>query len=394
MEEKVNPNTPQEEEQGLDIVALLRQLWGGRKTVIIFTVIFIALGLVAALTMKRTYTVTTVMVPQMNNAKSGGTLVSLASLAGFDLGMSNGSSELSPLVYPQIVNSTPFRLEMMHTPLHYQKLAQPVSMFDYAYYYAKPTLMDKIKKYTIGLPGVIMSAIRGPEPETQYVLGEPDTTGLPQPLMVSTKESKLLPYMGKAISLTVDKKEGYLTMTVTGTEPLQTAELALKAQQLLQEDITRFRIEKSESDLEYLQARYDEVRKENNAAQDQLAILTDKAQNVPTTRARLDQERARVKYTVTSSIYTELAKQLEQAKMQVKRDTPVFTIVQPVTVPMKPSNSRAKTVIIWTFLGIVLGCGWVLIRGYWPKLKNKFKASEPEPAVEAKPEAEAEEETK
>lgn len=391
MAEQEIHNTPQEEEQGLDIIALLRQLWNGRKTVIICIVIFIALGLVAALTMKRTYSVTTVMVPQMNN-KSGGTLVSLASLAGFDMGMNTGGGELSPLVYPQIVNSTPFRLEMMHTPLHFKEVAQPVSLYDYAYYYAKPTLMDQVKRYTIGLPGLIIGAIRGPEQEVQYAVGgAADTTNVEKPLVVSVKESKMLEDMGKLISLDVDKKEGYLTMKVNGSEPIQTAELALKAQQLLQEEITRFRIEKSESDLAYVQARFDEIKRENNISQEQLAALTDKAQNIPTTRARLDQERARTKYTVTSSIYTELAKQLEQAKMQVKKDTPVFTIVQPVTVPMKPSNSRAKTLIIWTFFGFVVGCGIVLFKFYWPQVKDKFAAPEKaEPEGDAKPETKQE----
>lgn len=391
MAEQEIHNTPQEEEQGLDIIALLRQLWSGRKTVIICTVIFIALGLVAALTMKRTYSVTTVMVPQMNN-KTGGTLVSLASLAGFDMGMNTGGGELSPLVYPQIVNSTPFRLEMMHTPLHFKEVSQPVSLYDYAYYYAKPTLMDQVKRYTIGLPGLIIGAIRGPEQEVQYAVGgAADTTNVEKPLVVSVKESKMLEDMGKLISLDVDKKEGYLTMKVNGSEPIQTAELALKAQQLLQEEITRFRIEKSESDLAYVQARFDEIKRENNISQEQLAALTDKAQNIPTTRARLDQERARTKYTVTSSIYTELAKQLEQAKMQVKKDTPVFTIVQPVTVPMKPSNSRAKTLIIWTFFGFVVGCGIVLFKFYWPQVKDKFAAPEKaEPEGDAKPETKQE----
>ena len=62
MEEKPTYNSP-EEEEGIDILALVKSLWAGRKTIIICTVIFMVLGLVAALTMKRTYTVNSVMVP-------------------------------------------------------------------------------------------------------------------------------------------------------------------------------------------------------------------------------------------------------------------------------------------------------------------------------------------
>ncbi|MBO4543138.1 MAG: hypothetical protein J5725_08170, partial [Bacteroidales bacterium] len=60
----------EEEEKGIDIVSLIRKLWDGRKTVFICLGIFIVLGLVAALTMKRSYTVQTVIVPQQSSART------------------------------------------------------------------------------------------------------------------------------------------------------------------------------------------------------------------------------------------------------------------------------------------------------------------------------------
>lgn len=363
-----------EEEEGIDIMALVRSLWEDRKTIIICTAVFIVLGLVAALTMKRTYTVNTVMVPQLSSGKAS-SLSSLASLAGFDLG-TTASADLSPVTYPQIVSSTPFRLELLHTPLHYEKADTAVSMLDYALNYNKPGVMAAVKKYTIGLPGVILGALRG-EKEELSLPAEGVTDG-PKPLLVNKDEEKFMTAIGNAVSLAVDKKEGLLTLSVTGSEPIQTAELALKAQQLLQAEITRFRTEKAEAELEYVQARYKEVKAEADHYQNLLASVTDRSQSMTTTRSRVEMERVRSKYTVANSIYLEMAKQLEQSKMQVKRDTPAFTIVQPVAVPTKPSNSRAKTLIVWTFLGFVLGCGIVLLKGYLPKLKEMFNADSPE----------------
>ncbi|MBR6370509.1 MAG: lipopolysaccharide biosynthesis protein, partial [Bacteroidaceae bacterium] len=165
MDENQNNRPLNEEEEGIDIMALVKQLWDGRKTVIIWTCAFIVLGLIAALTMKRTYDVSTVMVPQLNS-KSNSSLSSLASLAGFDLGTANTGTELSPLIYPQIVSSVTFRKELMYTPLHYEKCDTAINMFDYAQSdYAKPSAIGAvfiaIKKYTIGLPGVILGAMRG-----------------------------------------------------------------------------------------------------------------------------------------------------------------------------------------------------------------------------------------
>ena len=378
MEENRNNTTATaEEEGGIDIMALLRGLWDGRKTIFICLGIFIVLGLVAALSMKRTYSVTTVMVPQMGDAKSG--LGGLAALAGFDMGAASNNGELSPLIYPQIVSSVPFRLEMMHTPLHYQKCDTLISMFDYAKAkYDKPSVFSYVMKYTIGLPGVILGSLSSKPKEVTLPGGNGTDDGTPKPVVVSMDEYKMLQGMGQVISLDVDKKEGYITMHVNGSEPVQTAELALKAQQLLQDEVTRFRTEKSQSELEYIQARYDEAKAEAERYQMALAGSRDRMQNVITSSSTVGKERLQSKFNVANTVYLEMAKQLEQAKMKVKKDTPAFSIIEPVTLPMKPSNSRAKTLIIWVFLGVVVGCGIVLVKGYWPKLKEKFQKPETE----------------
>lgn len=364
-------NMPPEEEDGIDIIALLKSLWEGRKTIIICTGVFVVLGLVAALTMKRTYSVTTVMVPQVSSGGGSSSLSSLASLAGINLSSGATGGELAPVVYPQIVSSVPFRRELINEPLHYAEADSAVSMLTYYTEIAKPSVMDGILKYTVGLPGVILGAIRGEKEPLVMPTDGADDGGM-KPLLIGEDEEKVLKAVGNAVSLAVDKKEGYLTLTVDGTEPIMTAELALKAQQLLQEEVTRFRVEKSRSDLEYIQARYDEVKKETELYQEQLASVTDRSQDVTTTRARIGRDRIQAKYNLSNSIFTDIAKQLEQAKMQVKMDTPVFTIIQPVAVPTQPSNSRARTLIVWTFLGIVLGCGIVLGKEYWGKFKEQF----------------------
>lgn len=367
-----------EQEEGLDIMALVRSLWVGRKTVIICTSIFFVLGLVAALTMKRTYMVNTVMVPQLNS-KSNSPLSSLATLAGFDMGMVTGGSELSPLVYPHIVSSVPYRLELMHTPLHFEKCDTMISLYNYVRDgYAKPSVFDVVLKYTIGLPGVIINSFRGKQPEVVLPGGGSGASNTPKPVVVSVGEQKMMEVISKMVTLNVDKKEGYLTLTVMGSEPIQTAELAMKAQQLLQDEITRFRVEKSASELEYIQARYDEIKREADSYQVMMATATDRTQNVATTRALVEKERIQTKYSISKAVFTEMAKQLEQAKMQVKKDTPVFAVVQPVSVPMKPANSRAMKLFIWTFLGIMLGCGIVLGKEYWPKVKEKFQKQDEE----------------
>jgi LPS O-antigen subunit length determinant protein (WzzB/FepE family) len=385
MEEFPKQNIPfEDEDEGIDLIALIKNLWDGRRTIIIWTCIFIALGLIAALTMQRKYTVKTVMVPQMNSSGSS-SLSSLASLAGFDLGSATSGSEISPLIYPQIVNSVPFRLELLYTPLHFEKVDRPVDMMTYSQEYAKLTLAYVIQEYIIGLPSLLIGlpsllkeAIRGDK-----VIVLPDSTSEgPKPLIITKDEEGILEKIAESVSLVVDRKEGFLTLTVRGIEPIQTAELAMKAQQLLQDEVIRLQTEKAQSDLDYIQARYDEAKAEAELYQERLAVITDRSQSMTTTRDRIERDRIQSKYTIANSIYTEMAKQLEQSKMQVKKDTPVFTIIQPVQVPIKSSNSRVRTLILWTFLGGVIGCGIVLSKGWLPKLKAKFAEEEKQTDIE------------
>ena len=365
-----------QEEQGIDFMALAKKIWDGRKTVYKALAVFLVLGLISAFTMKRVYSVQSVMVPQMSSKGASSSLSSLASLAGFDLGTSNmGGTELSPLVYPQIVNSVPFKLKLLYTPLHYEKADTAVNMLTYAKEYNKPGFFSYVKKYTIGLPGVILGLFKGKEPEvTVSPLQSVADDGTAKPIKLTKDEEKMLLMVGQAVSLTVDKKEGLIMLSATGTEPLQTAELALKAQELLQEEVTKFRTQKAQEQLDYVQARYDEIKAETESYQSALATIKDRSQEMLTTKSRIEMERIQTKYNIASAIYQEMAKQLEQSKMQVKKDTPMFTIIQPVTVPTKPANSRMKSLFGWVFFGLVVGCGIVLAKDYIPKLKEKFKS--------------------
>lgn len=374
-------NTPiaeeEEEEQGIDFMKLLRQLLKGWKTIAIATGVCMALGLVAAIAMKKQYTASTVIVPQLGGSSSS--LSSLASLAGIDMTKSSGS-ELSPLIYPQIVESVPFRLEMLYTPVHYEGVDTAISMFDYARDYGKVSVVDTVIKYTVKLPFVILKAMRPGKEAVSLddVLG-PDAV---RPVQISKAEEEFIEGLKERITLTVDSKEGYMTLTVKGDEALQTAELCIKAQQLLQDEITRLRTEKTQAELDFIQARYDEVKREAEYYQDELARMVDRAKDMTTTSAKIEQNRLQSKYNTANSVYLELAKQLEQAKLAVKKDTPIFTVVKPVTLPNKTSNSRVKILVIWVFFGIVVGCGIVLGKEYWPQLKEKFTDESPEQETE------------
>lgn len=371
MENQVNV-TPVEEESSIDYKALALRLWAKRKYIIEVCAAFVVLGLLVAIFQKPVYTSSCTFVPLSSSSKgSSGSLSSLAALAGINLGDMSAGESLSPLIYPQILNNVEFNKELMRVPLHFKRYDEPVSLYELSTdpKYRRFSL-GVIKKYTIGLPFVILGAIRGEQPDV-VVPGGGDGKKV---IAYTNDEYEVYKSLSKMISLTVEKKDGYLTLSARAGEALVAAELCQGALNLMQKYISDFKQNQAKDNLAYLQARSDETKADYLAKQMELAQYTDANRGVPTATSQTRRQQLSSEYELAFALYTEVSKQLLQAELKVKNDTPVLSAVKPVDVPMQKSNSRSKTLAVWVFLGIVVSCGsvfgfdWLRAQGLnWPK---------------------------
>ena len=360
MEQLQNQNNMPVEEQEIDLVELIQKMWINRWLIIKVTGVFVVLGVLVALFSAKVYTASCDIVP--DTGKSGNSkMSSLAALAGVNLGEGADVTALSPLVYQNIMNGTSFRKELMQTKIDFEKVDKPVSFFDYytSEEYNKPGVFDYIKKYTIGLPFVILNAIRGEQPEPDYsAIGNSEG---PTMETLSKDEYNALKILEQCVSLTLDNKNGYVTITTNMPEAVAAAQLAQATVVLLQKYITEFKIAKVQSNLDFIQSRYNEAKKNFEDIQIRRAAFRDANTNTNKYSARVEAEKLDAEYTLAMNLYSELATQLEQAKIEVKKDTPILTVVRPVTIPYKKSKpARAKILLAFTFLGVVAGAGLVL----------------------------------
>ena len=362
------PKSPAVEDE-IDLLALAKTLWNGRKTVIYAVIAGAILGFIAAISSPKEYTASTVIVPQLGESQSRmGGLGGLAALAGISVDMST-TSELSPMVYPQIVSSTPFQLELMNTKLNFQGNPSAITLVDY-YTKRKPSAIATIKKYTLGLPGVLIGAIRG-KPKEITLISSADSTD--QPILLTRDQVIVQKILQSLVSLEMNSKEGYITLTASMPEALPAAQLAQSAQTLLQRYITEFRIKKAKANLDFIQGRYNETKAEFEKAQVSLAIVSDRNKNFTSGLPRIEIDRIQTKYTIAFTVFQDLAKQLEQNKIQVKKETPSFAIVKPVTVPPIKSKPNSPMILfIWIFLGGVVGTGIVFGKGFFETIKKKW----------------------
>lgn len=360
MEQLQNQNNMPVEEQEIDLVELIQKMWINRWLIIKVTGVFVVLGVLVALFSAKVYTASCDIVP--DTGKSGNSkMSSLAALAGVNLGEGADVTALSPLVYQNIMNGTSFRKELMQTKIDFEDVDKPVSFFDYytSEEYNKPGVFDYIKKYTIGLPFVILNAIRGEQPEPDYsAIGDSDGPTLET---LSKDEYNALKILEQCVSLTLDNKNGYVTITTNMPEAVASAQLAQATVVLLQKYITEFKIAKVQSNLDFIQSRYNEAKKNFEDIQIRRAAFRDANTNTNKYSARVEAEKLDAEYTLAMNLYSELATQLEQAKIEVKKDTPILTVVRPVTIPYKKSKpQRLQILVAFTFLGVVAGAGLVL----------------------------------
>ena len=360
MEQNQYNNLP--EEQEIDLVELIQKMWANKDLIIKSTIVFMIIGLLVAIFSAKVYTASCDVVPQSSDSSGSSRMSSLAALAGINLNQMQDVKTLSPMVYENIMQSTTFRKELMQTKIDFEKAGRPVSFFEYytSEEFNKPGVGDYIVKYTIGLPFVILNAIRGEKEEPNYdmLIGE----GKSSIESLSKDEYNCMKILGGNVSITLNEKKGYVTITTNMPEPLAAAQMAQATLALLQKYITEFKIAKVQSNLDFVQERYDDAKRNFEDIQSRRAKFRDANMNTSRYSARTELEKLDAEYSLAMSLYSELAKQLEQAKISVKETMPILTVIKPVTVPYKRSKPQRPTILFaFTFLGVVFGAGCVLL---------------------------------
>jgi len=366
MSDQINPSTPKKISDEIDFMILAGKLWDGRKTIIKCVIGGAVLGLIIAFNSPKQFTVMTTMLPQTESESSMGGLSSLASIAGFDVDLGDNGSDISPVVYPQIVESMPFLLDLMNSKFTFSEVNKPVSLFDFYTKYDKPGFFGTIRNYTIGLPGIIMMALKDKNKET----GAPTSDGL---IHLSEEQDIIGSSIKGNVKLALNKKEGYLTLTCTFPEALLAAQVAARSQELLKKTITEYKTKRATEQLLFIEQRFAEKKRDFEKAQGKLAIYQDRNQFVNSAVAGTEKDRLQGEYQIAYSVYSELSKQLENAKIKVKKQTPVFVILKPVVVPLeKTAPKRGMIVVVWLFLGFVAGVLLVVGKLYLSTTKNKL----------------------
>ena len=339
--------------QEIEIIQLIRLIWHNRKVIIKWSLIGACIGLIIGFSIPKEYTTTVKLSPETQGAKSSlGSFSSLASMAGINLNSMNTMDAVYPELYPDVVSSIPFLTNLFSVPVSDQEGELQTVLYDYIFDYTRTSWWNEVLSWPSKVVGGFVSLFQ------QKTERESDTLST---FYLTRNEMKVLENLKERINCIVDKKTNVITLEVTMQDPWISATLTDTIMSNLQQYITNYRTNKARLDLQYTQKLFEDARRSYYAAQQIYANYVDKNQNIVLQSVRAEQERLRNEMDLAYNLYNQMAQQLQVAKAKVQEQVPVYTIIQPATVPLKPSKpSKLMILIGLVCLSGIAAIGWTL----------------------------------
>ena len=345
------------EEDSIDIVAIIKNIWKERRLVIKTSISFFFIGCIVALLSPVAYTSQTTFVPQVSGddmSQTNNKLGSIASLAGININPTEMTSDsyLSPLVYTNIIDSEEFSLRLLSEELinlNGDKFTiKEYLLSDVSFFSFNP--IEFIKKYTIGL----------------FLNNE--TNEINEDLLknynfINNEDFGLLHSFREKFTIELNEKDGYIKVFATDTDPFISSQLVELITKSLQSKIIEIRTNKIKERLEFSKEQYEIKQIEFDILQNELAEFRDSNKNISTARFMSKLKKLESEYQLQQNILINLASEYNNNKIKLNKDTPIFSVIDEVSVPNQRSKpKRGFLVIIFMILGLVLSTSFVLTK--------------------------------
>jgi uncharacterized protein involved in exopolysaccharide biosynthesis len=307
------------------------------------TFISMVVGIIYALTAREEFVSEGRILPEVQSNGGGFSQFSgLAALAGVDLNSIGGSGvdAIRPDLYPNVVTSTPFYLELLKE-LVVTKENKKVIFEDY-YFEAidegKTPKKKLLNKYPVEPIGIIV---------------------------INGISDRRLEDLRERVTASIDNRTGIISISTKMPDPVVAAKVTSFAMMYLMRYIENYRTEKLKKDVEYLSVQVSSSKRRYFSTQEKKAKYSDQFQIGALRLASADIQRERIEseYRLSSSFYNELLKKLEEAKFKLQQETPVFKILEPPIAAVEEVEPKRSLIIFITMIiGFIAASCFVIIK--------------------------------
>jgi hypothetical protein len=262
----------------------------------------------------------------------------------------SSDSYLSPLLYSKLADSDEFSYSIISEEIinsNGDKLTiKEYLLSDKILYNFNP--IGFIKKYTIGL--FLNNKTR--ENNSDIFNGFN---------FLSDEDFGIVTSFKAKFTIELNEEEGFIKVIAKDKSAFISTQLVYIVTKNLQSKIIELRTNKINERLEYSKKQYELKQGEFDILQKKLAEFKDSNKNISTARFMSELQKLESEYQLQKSILINLASEYNNNKIKLNKDTPIFSVIDEVSVPNERSEpKRGLLVIIYVFLGLVLSVGFIL----------------------------------
>jgi len=331
----MNDNTDE-----INLIELLKTVWRGKKTIIVVSFVFAVIGVGAALLSPVIYSSSTTFLTSNSESTSSSGLGGVASLVGINLGGISSGNEIPASMYPQIGESIGFKRALLKSFIDENKQV-------------------KLDDFLI----------------TQYGIEKTLNTQNKSKSFISRSEDGLFNILNKIVSINVNQKDGFITISANMPESEFAANTCINAREILQKIVINNKIKSAKQKLEFSEGQLRSKRIEFEQIQNKLSYFNDSNLNIVTSSVINEREKLEADFQIINAVIVELSKQVEQRKLQVSENTPVFSVIKEANMPVRRSSpKRTQMVLIFGFMGVILSSLYTLVKAPLAKIINEISS--------------------
>ena len=353
MEQTNYTATDASQQEYISLKMLLQPLWQHRKVFYWVLPVTLVVSYLLIICVPRYYTCTVKLAPETQSTGSSSTLQALASSFGFDMQSMANEDALRPQIYPEVISSPNFLITLFDTHVTTADGTFEGTYFDYLRKFSKGPFWDRWK-------GKVRSWIAPPPPPPTVHLAKADN-GL-DVFNLNAQQTGILLMMQNSIKCTIEKKTDVITFFVTAQDPLVCAIMADSVCTALQKFVTDYRTKKNRADLMYYDGVLRDAYKEYHDASQQYVRYIDSHSGIKLEQYRIEAQNLETEMQLKHSAYTSFQKQYLATQARLQENTPVYTVLQSASIPLKPAGPRRMFFILGTLILATLITACILCR--------------------------------
>jgi len=287
---------------------------------ILISGLFGTIGYALSFLLPVAYKSSSVLIPESATSSNGlGSLSGFARLSGLTRNESGGA--IQPDLYPSILQTVPFSLYLLQQPVvdqnnrSYKSLQVFLHRDD-----PKDDVVKEPLKINRNLSKDIVALSKSENSNSQRARG--------------------------LVSCIYDSKTGIITISSETSDPYIAAQMVEAANKYLIQYVSDYRTQKTVREVEFLGMRVVEAKKREQNAEFALQSYRDRNRSAFSNVAQIGEQRLQSEYLLAQSLYNDIVRKWEEAKIKVKEEQPVIKVLEPAYVPLTRSKPSRKMVAL------------------------------------------------